>query len=342
MKRILNTLFITTQETYINKENEALVVQSPEGKKTMIPFITLEGIVCFGNIRPSPFLLGACAEKNIQVSFVTEYGKFLWRVQGKVHGNVLLRKEQYRISDDEVISADIARNFLIGKLHNSRVVLERFTRDHPEISPQEFEKASRTFFANIKKIKKDHDLDTLRGIEGDSAAAYFNRFDDMIIAQKDDFIFTDRNRRPPLDKVNALLSFLYTMLYHDACTALEVVGLDPAVGFLHRDRPGRMSLALDLVEEFRPFLADRLVLSLINRKELTAGDFDSQGSGAVLLTDEGRKKVLVAYQERKHDSITHPFLDDKMYIGMLFHAQAMLLARYIRKDIDQYPPFLWR
>lgn len=342
MKRFLNTLFINTQKSYLSKEHESIIIRLPDGKKTRIPFITLESIVCFGNIRASTFLLGACADKNIKVSFLTEWGKFLWKVEGKVHGNVLLRKEQYRLSDDECRSCQIAINFLIGKLNNTRSVLERFSREHPDIKKNKIKDISNNIIDTVKNINKINDLETLRGIEGKIANSYFSIFNDMIISQKEDFKFSGRNRRPPLDRVNSILSFTYTILYHDICSVLETVGLDPAVGFLHRDRPGRMSLALDLLEELRPFFADRVTLSLINRKEINKKDFETQDNGAVLLNSSGRKKVLKVYQEKKRTGIMHPFINEKMYIGILFHTQAMLLARFIRGDIEEYPPFLWR
>jgi len=343
LKRFLNTLYITTQKTYLHKKGEAIEVIVDDKTLASIPMINLDSIVCFGNIYVSPFLLGAAPEYNITISFLSETGKFLARVQGPVAGNVLLRKEQYRISDDEGKSANVAKFVLIGKISNQRTVLQRLLRDHKD--KIDFEKVSEAvdyLSSNLKNLEKTDNLDSLRGIEGDSAEKYFSVFDELITSQKEDFKFSGRNRRPPLDNVNAMLSYVYTLLYHDMISALEVVGLDPAVGFLHRDRPGRLSLALDLMEEFRPFFADRLVLSMINRKEVTAKDFEKSASGAVLMSDEARKKLIQAYQKKKDDVLHHPYLDKDMYIGVLFHTQAQLMARFIRGDIDGYPTFIWK
>ena len=287
--------------------------------------------------------MGFCAENGVGVSFLTEHGRFLARVQGPVSGNVLLRREQYRRADDPQASADIARAVLTGKIANSRTVLQRALRDHADkMASSEVAFAVKRLSNHLDLLNQEIPLDALRGFEGDAAHIYFSVFDHLIIAQKETFSFLERNRRPPLDNVNALLSFLYTLLVHDIRSALEVVGLDPAVGFLHRDRPGRPSLALDLMEEFRPFLADRLALSLINRQQIHAGGFQQSDSGAILMTDETRKTVLVAYQERKQEEILHPFLEEKVTIGLLFHTQALLMARYLRGDLDGYPPFIWK
>lgn len=343
MKRLLNTLYVTTQKTYLHKKGEAIEVIVDDEVKTSIPMINLEGIVCFGNIYVSPFLLGAAPEYNITISFLSETGKFLARVQGSVAGNVLLRKEQYRISDDEERSANVAKFVLMGKISNQRTVLQRLYRDHKEkIDAEKVSEAIDYLSSNLKNLEKENNLDSLRGIEGDSAEKYFSVFDELITSQKGDFKFTGRNRRPPLDNVNAMLSYVYTLLYHDCISALECVGLDPAVGFLHRDRPGRFSLALDMMEEFRPFFADRLVLSMINRKEVTAKDFEKKASGAVLMSDDARKKLISAYQKKKEDVLHHPYVDKQMHIGILFHTQAQLMARFIRGDIDGYPTFIWK
>lgn len=343
MKRFLNTLYITTQKTYLHKKGEAIEILLDDKVLASIPMINLEGIVCFGNIRVSPYLLGAAPEYNITISFLSETGKFLARVQGPVAGNVLLRKEQYRISDDKTKSAKAAKFILYGKISNQATVLKRALRDHGDkINVPKMEEAIEYLSNNIKLIDKTDNLESLRGIEGDSAEKYFSVFDELITSQKEDFKFAGRNRRPPLDNVNAMLSYIYTLLYHDMISALECVGLDPAVGFLHRDRPGRLSLALDLMEEFRPFFADRLVLSMINRREIVAKDFVTSASGAILMSDEARKKLIAAYQKKKEDVLTHPYIDKKMHIGILFHTQAQLLARYIRGDIDGYPVYIWK
>lgn len=343
MKRFLNTLYITTQKTYVHKKGEAVEIIVDDKTVASIPMINLEGIVCFGNIYVSPFLLGAAPEYNITISFLSETGKFLARVQGPVAGNVLLRKEQYRISDNEAKAAAVAKFMLIGKISNQATVLKRALRDHSDrINTERMENVIQSLMNSIELVKNADELDILRGIEGDAAGKYFSVFDDLITNQKSSFSFTERNRRPPLDNVNAMLSYVYTLLYHDCISALECVGLDPAVGFLHRDRPGRLSLALDLMEEFRPFFADRLVLSMINRKEVTSNDFEKTASGAVLMSDEARKKLIAAYQKKKEDVLTHPYIDKKMHIGILFHTQAQLLARYIRSDIDGYPVYIWK
>ncbi|MBN1830026.1 MAG: type I-C CRISPR-associated endonuclease Cas1 [Deltaproteobacteria bacterium] len=343
MKKLLNTLFVTTQGAYLAKEGETIVVKTDGEIRLRLPVHTMGGIVCFGNVSCSPFLMGFCAENGVGISFLTERGRFLARVQGPVSGNVLLRREQYRRADDPQASADVAREVLTGKIANSRTVLQRALRDHADkMATDEVGFAVKRLNNHINLLNREHPLDALRGFEGDAAHIYFSVFDHLIVAQKEDFNFQERNRRPPLDNVNALLSFIYTLLVHDIRSALETVGLDPAVGFLHRDRPGRPSLALDLMEEFRPFLADRLALSLINRQQVQANGFEKSDSGAVMMTDDARKTLLVAYQERKQEEILHPFLDEKVAIGLLFHVQALLMARYLRGDLDGYPPFIWK
>jgi CRISPR-associated protein Cas1 len=345
MKKLLNTLFITTQGAYLSKEGETVVVNVEKEVRLRIPIHTLGGIVCFGNVACSPFLMGFCAENGVGLSFLTEYGRFLARVQGPVSGNVLLRREQYRRADDHAFSAGMARMILTGKIANSRTVLQRAMRDHGGKNSMDTDRlgtAIQRLTSYLDLLEKDNHLDVVRGFEGDAAHTYFSVFNQLIVAQKDDFPFAERNRRPPLDNVNCLLSFIYTLLVHDIRSALETVGLDPAVGYLHRDRPGRPGLALDIMEEFRPFIADRLALSLINLKQVQTKGFKRMDSGAVLMNDETRKTVLVAYQERKKEEINHPFIDEKVSIGMLFYVQALLFARYLRGDIDGYPPFIWK
>jgi len=343
MKKHLNTLFVTTQGAYLAKEGESVVVRVEKETRLRIPVHTLGGIVCFGNVGCSPFLMGFCAERDVGISFLSEHGRFLAGVQGPVSGNVLLRREQYRRADDMTISAEMARAVLTGKLANCRTVLQRALRDHfDKIDADKVKHASLHINSSLRELESDLSLNTLRGIEGDAARVYFKVFDHLITSQKQDFFFQDRNRRPPLDNVNCLLSFLYTLVMHDIRSALETVGLDPAVGFLHRDRPGRPGLALDLMEEFRPFIADRLTLSLINLSQVQKKGFKKSESGAVLMDDETRKIVLVAYQKRKQDEIMHPFIEEKVTIGLLFHMQALLLARYLRGDLDGYPPFIWK
>lgn len=343
MKKYLNTIFITTPGAHLFKEGETVVVKIEDEIKMTVPIHTISGIVCFGPIMLSPYLMGFCAENNVAVSFLSEYGKFLARVQGYTNGNVLLRRQQYRLADDEQSCACMAKSVLTGKFSNARTVLNRALRDHAQkVDVDAMQEASARITQSLKKLDVDFDLDALRGLEGDTAHSYFSAFDHLIVAQKDDFIFHERSRRPPLDNVNCLLSFLYTLLMHDVRSALESVGLDSAVGFFHRDRPGRPGLALDLMEEFRPFIADRLAVSLINLNQVNKNSFKKSESGAVLMTDEARKTVLVAYQSRKQEEIYHPFIDEKVYVGILFYVQALLLARFLRGDLDDYPPFIWK
>ena len=343
MQRFLNTLYVTTQKTYLHKKGESIDVIVDDKSVALIPMINLDSIVCFGNIYVSPFLLGSAPEHNITISFLSETGKFLARVQGPVAGNVLLRKAQYRISDNLDLSCKAAKYIITGKISNQKTVLQRLVRDHAEvIDVARVKSVIETLTNSLNKVQVETDLDKLRGIEGDSAESYFSVFDCLILNQKEDFKFTGRSRRPPLDNVNALLSYVYTLLYHDMISALECCGLDPAVGFMHRDRPGRLSLALDMMEEFRAYFADRLVLSLINRKEITGKDFEKTASGAVIMSEKTRKTVITAYQKKKEDVVTHPFVDKRMHIAILFHTQARLMARFLRGDIEGYPVFIWK
>ncbi|PKN68276.1 MAG: subtype I-C CRISPR-associated endonuclease Cas1 [Chloroflexi bacterium HGW-Chloroflexi-5] len=343
MKKHLNTLFVTTQGAYLAKEGETVVVKVNQEVRLRIPVHTIGGIVCFGNVSCSPFLMGFCGENGVGLSFLSENGRFLGRVQGPVSGNVLLRREQYRKADDPDYSAGMAKALVTAKVANCRTVLQRALRDHSGKTDEEaLRQIVDALNRTLKSLELNQSLDAVRGLEGDAAHGYFSVFDHLIVAQKEAFSFQERNRRPPMDNVNCLLSFLYTLLMHDCRGALESVGLDPAVGFLHRDRPGRPSLALDLMEEFRPFLADRLALSLINLRQVQDKGFKKTDAGAVTMNDETRKTLLVAYQERKQEEILHPFLDEKVSIGILFHVQALLLARCLRGDLDGYPPFIWK
>ena len=343
MKKLLNTLFVTTQGAYLSKEGETVMVKVDGEVAMRLPVHTLGGIVCFGQVSCSPYLMGFCAENQVAISFLTENGSFLAKVQGPVSGNVLLRREQYRRADDLNASSLIASAILTGKIANCRAVLQRALRDHSEkIDTNVLSSASQRLANALRRLQAESSLDELRGIEGESADAYFGVFDHLITSQKDSFTFSERNRRPPLDNINCLLSFIYTLLMHDVRSALETVGLDPAVGFLHRDRPGRYSLALDVMEEFRPYIADRLALSLINLCQVNEKGFKKKEAGAVWMDDDTRKSVLVAYQKRKQEEIEHPFLKEKMAIGLLPYAQALLMARYLRGDIDNYPPFIWK
>ncbi len=343
MKHLLNTLYITTQGTYLHQEGETVMVRVENEVRLKLPIHTLGGIVCFGLVTCSPPLLGLCAERGVAVSFLSEHGKFRAAVHGPVSGNVLLRRAQYRCADSMEQSARLARNMVIAKMANCRTVALRAARetDQPETS-QRLRDTAAILAGKIRRLKRLEPLNVIRGQEGEAAKYYFSIFDDLICAQKEDFHFHKRTRRPPLDKVNTLLSFVYTLLTHDMRSALETVGLDPAVGYLHRDRPGRPSLALDMIEELRPAIADRLVLSLINRRQVQPKGFIQTETGAVTMDDDTRKEVLVAYQKRKQEGIEHPFLKEKIQIGLIPHVQALLLARTLRGDLDQYPPFFWR
>lgn len=346
MRRQLNTLYVTTEGAWLRKDGANIVMEVEQKERARLPVHMLESLVCFGRVLVSPPLMGYCAEQGICTSFLTPHGRFLARVEGPVSGNVLLRREQYRASDAPQRCSAIVRNVLLGKLHNQRVVLGRALRDHGDKLQAEAHAALQHAHQRLEriagKLSPDAGLNLLRGYEGEAAQAYFGVFDHLIRHSSPAMRFQGRSRRPPRDAVNALLSFLYTLVTHDCRSALESVGLDPAVGFLHRDRPGRPSLALDLLEEFRPLLADRLALSLINRKQLSEGDFQHMDGGAVLLTESARKTVLTAYQERKREELRHVFVEEKAAIGLFPFIQAQLLARHLRGDLDAYPPFLWK
>ncbi|MBS4024463.1 MAG: type I-C CRISPR-associated endonuclease Cas1 [Clostridia bacterium] len=343
MKKLLNVLYVSTPNSYLSLDGENIVILVEGSEKFRIPVHNIESIVCFGYMGASPALMGFCAEKGVGLCFLSPYGKFLARVSGGVRGNVLLRKKQFCVSDNENDCISIAINFITGKLINSRVVIDRGIRDHTEqINVAAIKQASAYLKSSTMRLQSCKTLDQIRGIEGDCAKTYFGVFNELILQQKDSFFMHDRNKRPPKDKLNAMLSFLYTLLAHDIQSALETVGLDPYVGFLHRDRPGRASLALDIMEEFRAFFVDRLVLSLINRKQITAKGFTTKESGGVLMDTDTRKDVLTAWQKRKQEEITHPFLNEKISIGLLPYVQALLLARHLRGDLDAYPPFLWK
>jgi CRISPR-associated protein Cas1 len=343
MRHHLNTLFVTTQGSYLAKEGEAVLVRVEKQTRLRVPVHTLGGIVLFGRIGVSPSLLGLCGERGVSVSFLTEQGGFLARASGFTPGNVLLRRQQYRTADEEARAAAIARVIVAAKIANARAVLQRNLRDYPDAAGATGVAAAAGNLAqSLDAALQATALDPLRGIEGDAARTYFDVFDHLITAQKEAFAFKGRSRRPPMDNVNALLSFLYAMLAHDARCACEAAGLDPEVGFLHRDRPGRPGLALDLMEEFRPYLADRLALSLINRRQVQPGGFEQAAAGAVSMTPDTRKAVLVAYQKRKQEEVVHPYLNEKTTVGLLIHLQARLLARHLRGDSDAYPAFVWR
>jgi CRISPR-associated protein Cas1 len=342
MRHLLNTLFVLTEDAYLALENENVIVLQEEKKLGQVPLLTLENILYFGYKGASPALMGACAKRNIGLCFLTPTGRFLARVNGMSQGNVLLRKAQYHISNMPVESCNIAKNFIAGKIFNQRSVLKRASRDHPlSFEKDQFDNVIRDLQLAMKNARCCSELETLRGIEGNAAKEYFSLFDSLILQNKKEFYFTGRIKRPPTDKVNAMLSFIYTILAHDCACALESVGLDAYVGFLHRDRPGRESLALDLMEELRSIYADRFVLRLINNRMIKPLYFQKKENGTIWLNDAGRKMVLKAWQERKKETITHPFLHEKLYWGLIPYVQALLLARYLRGDLDEYPAYLW-
>lgn len=343
MRKLLNTLYVTTPEAYLTLDGLNVVVQCAGEELARFPLHTLENIVMFTYPGASPALMGACASQSIGLCFCTPNGKFLARATGKSSGNVLLRRAQYRFADNLSVSCQISRNIIFGKVYNMRWSLERTLRDHGlRVDKERLEHASSILQDALPKIQGETVLDSLRGLEGETAAVYFSVFDELILSNKDTFFFHGRTRRPPLDKVNAMLSFAYVLLSNDCAAALESVGLDAFVGFMHRDRPGRSSLALDLMEELRPCFADRFVLTFINNRMVKEKDFMERQSGAVTMTDEGRKKFLKAWQERKREVISHPYLQEKIPWGLVPYVQALLLARYIRNDLDGYAPFLWK
>jgi len=343
MKKYLNTLYITTDGAYLHKERETLVVEIEKKKKLQLPIQTIGNICCLGRIMVSPAFMGFCGENGVGLVFFSSHGKFLARMTGSVSGNVLLRRQQYRFADDPEKSLQTAIPIIGAKIATSRTSLQRVLRNNPMIDgSQEVEETLKRLKGILQQVQACRSLEHLRGYEGEAAHHYFGVFSHCILRDKQHFFLKYRNRRPPLDPVNALLSFLYALLHQDCVSACEGVGLDPAVGFLHRDRPGRFGLALDMMEEFRPFIADRVVLSLINRGQVTAKGFRATESGAVRMDDTTRKTVIAAYQDRKKEELIHPFLGDKAPIGLFFHLQAMLMSRYIRGDLDFYPPFVWR
>ncbi len=343
MKHLLNTLYVTSEDAYLSLEGENVLVSREKNVIGRFPLHNLEQIVCFSYPGASPALMGACANRDIGLCFCTPRGKFLARTGGISRGNVLLRRTQYRCAEDPAESVCIARSMIFGKIHNARWSMERTRRDHKlRIDDAAFKQACITHKELLPQILEVTTLERLRGLEGAAANVYFGVLDQMILRQKEDFFFHERSRRPPLDNVNAMLSFAYSLLANDCASALESVGLDAYVGFLHRDRPGRTSLALDLMEELRPCMADRFVLTVINNRLLSAPDFEKSESGAVRMTDAGRRSFLKHWQERKQEMITHPFLEEKLPWGLVPHIQSLLLARYLRGDLDAYPPFLWK
>lgn len=343
MRQLLNTLFVTTESAYLSLENENVVVADGDVTIAKVPLRSIESILCFSYKGASPALLGKCCEFGVSFSFYSPQGKYLCSTLGENDRNVLLRRKQFLIANDSTTCSSVASSFVIGKIYNSRWVLERATRDHAlRVNVNRLKKQSKLLACALKEIDQCTNTSSVRGVEGQAAKAYFYTFDDLILNNKDDFYFEQRSRRPPLDRMNALLSFVYVLLSGDCKAALQGVGLDPYVGFLHTDRPGRASLALDLVEELRPALADRFALSLVNTKAITPQQFDIRENGGVYLNDSGRKVVLQAWQKRKNEQITHPFLHEKMPWGLVPYVQALLLTRFIRGDLDAYPPFFWK
>ncbi len=343
MKRLLNTLYVTGKNRYLSLDGENIVVSENQEEIGRVPLHNIQGIVTFGYTGASPALMGACAQRNIELTFMSGNGRFLARVTGEVKGNVTLRKQQYRFSERPEESLKLARNFITGKVYNSRWILERAVRDYPmRVDTVGLKEKSGILQKSLENIRTCRDSARLLGLEGEAASVYFSVFDEMILQQKGNFYFHGRNKRPPLDAVNAMLSFAYSLLAGMCGGALEAAGLDAYIGFFHRDRPGRMSLALDLMEEMRGVMADRFVLTLINKRMIKETHFIQKENGAFLLNDSGRKVFLSAWQERKQDIIKHPFLNEKMEWGMIPHVQAMLLARYLRGDLDEYPPFFWK
>lgn len=343
MKKLLNTLYVTSENSYLGLDGENVVVYDDKNEIGRLPLHNLEEIISFGYRGTSPALMGACADRNISLCYLTPQGKFLARVSGKVKGNVVLRKQQFQSSSEDIKCLEIAKNCILGKVYNSRWVLERAIRDHSmQIDVDKVKKASIKLKEFLDYIQNSQSMNQLRGYEGEAASIYFGVFDQLILQQKKDFKFEGRNKRPPLDNVNALLSFVYTLLTNQIVSALESVGLDPYVGYLHTDRPGRASLALDLVEELRAVLADRFVLSLINKRIISGKNFVVKENGAVLMDDDLRRKLLTEWQNKKKETLTHPYLKEKIEWGMVPYVQAMLLARYLRGDLDGYPVFLWK
>jgi CRISP-associated protein Cas1 len=342
LKKHLNTLYLTKPGAYLHRERETLIIEMDRIKVLQLPVHTLESIVCLNNeITLTSGLMQLCSEHNITLAFYDDNGRFISRLEGPTKGNVLLRKEQYRRYDDNKDSLKTAKYFVCAKITNSRAAIHRCMRNYPEHSDiDDLGNIYSSLSEITRKAKLAQELEELRGYEGEASVHYFKAINSMLTTKETEFKFIGRNRRPPLDPINAMLSFSYTLLYHDTLSALEGVGLDPASGFLHRDRPGRMGLALDLMEEFRSYLCDRLVISLINLNQVKADDFIKTESGAIKMKDDARKTLISAYQKRKQDEITHPFLEEKLSVGLLPHVQARLFSRYIKGDYDFYPAFV--
>ncbi|MDX9888763.1 MAG: type I-C CRISPR-associated endonuclease Cas1c [Anaerovoracaceae bacterium] len=343
MRRLLNTLYVTTEDAYLTLDGDNIVIRQVDSELSRFPLHMLESIIAFTYAGASPALMGECAKRNIGLTFCTPRGRFLARAVGESSGNVLLRRTQYRVADDLEESCRIAKSMIFGKIYNSRWSIERTIRDHGlRLNVEELRNSSSILKNAMQNVMECENLETLRGIEGEAASVYFSVLDNMILTNKDVFQFSGRNRRPPMDNINAMLSFIYALLANDCTSALESVGLDSYVGFLHRDRPGRNSLSLDLMEELRSCYGDRFVITLVNNRVVNEFCFEKRENGSVMMLEDGRKKVIKLWQEKKREEITHPFLKEKISWGLVPHVQALLLARYLRGDLDAYPPFLWK
>ena len=343
MRKLLNTIYITNPNSYLSLDGENLVVLLENNEKFRLPFVNIENIVCFAYMGASPALMGKCCDNNVGLVFLRPTGQYLARIEGKTTGNVNLRMAQYKLSEDEDFCLQFAKNTVSSKIFNTRFSLERSIRDNQEkTNTDALQEVSAYIKENMERVYDFNDLDQLRGFEGIIAKRYFEVFSDMILQQKRDFHITSRSKRPPLDSINCMLSYLYIILSFEIVSALETVGLDPYVGFFHKLRVGRQSLALDLVEELRAYLVDRLVLTLINTKQVSKKDFVKKEGGGVLMTDEFRRKLLGIWQERKRGIINHHTIDEKIEIGLIPYVQSQLLARHIRGDMEEYPPFICR
>lgn len=343
MKQLLNTLFVMTEDAYLALENDNVAVHQEDVILAKIPLRSIESILCFSYKGASPSLMGRCGEMGVSMSFYSPRGHYYCSIMGEKNRNVLLRREQFRRADNEMDALPVAKSFIIGKIFNAKWVLERTKRDHAlRVNVERISQQSNRLTQRLPEIRQCDSMDALRGLEGMAAKEYFYAFDDLILRNKDNFFFEGRTRRPPLDRMNALLSFIYSVLTNDCCAALQGVGLDPYVGFMHVDRPGRASLALDLVEEFRPVIADRFALTLVNTGAIQMKDFEERENGSVFLSETGRKAVLGAWQRKKAEQIVHPYLQEKNSWGLVPYVQALLLARFLRGDIDAYPPFMWK
>lgn len=343
MKKLLNTIYISSPGKYLTLEGETVVISENKTEFARCPLHNIESIVTMGYTGVSPALMGKCAEMGIIIYFLSRSGRFIANTTGAYNGNVILRKNQYRISENEEHCTDISKNIISAKIYNSRWVIERATRDYANsLDVDKLKNASQQMKSEMNAITNCKNTEELRGVEGKAASSYFSVFDDLILQQKDDFYFKGRNKRPPIDKVNAMLSFSYTILNSMVTSALYCVGLDPFVGFMHKDRPGRTSLSLDLMEELRSVFADRFVLTMINKRIINKNDFFVKENGAVYFTDDGKKKLLQSWQSKKQTVIVHPFLKEKVEWGMVPYVQALLFSRYLRGDLDGYPPFLWK